>query len=182
MSGLGGLNKSSNGVVIGLVQPQLPVTAAPADVERQIEKTVGTVGIAKRGLPTMDLVVAGYTGSDGTFDSMDEGMIVNFDGSMLAHRTTGRADEIIAAEVRPDLVREARVHWGVENNIYQFVHRGYWAVLGGGHDWSYSYIHNLVAGRYRLPWEGAVKVIDGTPCGFARPTRRYVIPHAEAAE
>jgi len=26
-------------------------------------------------------------GSDGTFDSMGEGMIVNFDGSLLAHGT-----------------------------------------------------------------------------------------------
>ena len=58
-------------------------------------------------------------GSDGSFNSMGEGMIVNFDGSIIAHGTTGRADEIITAEVRPDLVREARIHWGVENNIYQ---------------------------------------------------------------
>ena len=43
----------------------------------------------------------------------------------------GRADEIITAEVRPDLVREAREHWGVENNIYQLGHRGYVAVKGG---------------------------------------------------
>ncbi|MFX5370358.1 nitrilase-related carbon-nitrogen hydrolase, partial [Acinetobacter baumannii] len=50
-------------------------------------------------------------GSDGTFDSMGEGMIVNFDGTVLAHGTTGRVDEIITAEVRPDLVREARAHW-----------------------------------------------------------------------
>jgi hypothetical protein len=46
-------------------------------------------------------------GSDGSFDSMGEGMIVNFDGSIIAHGTTGRADEIITAEVRPDLVRKA---------------------------------------------------------------------------
>jgi predicted amidohydrolase len=46
-------------------------------------------------------------GSDGSFDSMGEGMIVNFDGSIIAHGTTGRADEIITAEVRPDLVRSA---------------------------------------------------------------------------
>ena len=50
------------------------------------------------------------SGSDGTFDSMGEAMIVNFDGSVLAHGTTGRPDEIITAEVRPDLVREARRH------------------------------------------------------------------------
>ena len=44
---------------------------------------------------------------------MGEGMIVNFDGQVLAHGTSGRADEIVTAEVRPDLVREARKHWGV---------------------------------------------------------------------
>jgi predicted amidohydrolase len=34
---------------------------------------------------------------------------------IIAHGTSGRPDEIITAEVRPDLVREARRHWGVEN-------------------------------------------------------------------
>ena len=70
-------------------------------------------------------------GSDGDFDSMGEGMIVNFDGSILAEGTTGRPDEIITAELRPDLIREARKHWAVENNIYQLGHRGLTAVAGG---------------------------------------------------
>ncbi|CAO4140088.1 formamidase [Methylorubrum thiocyanatum] len=112
-------------------------------------------------------------GSDGTFDSMGEGMIVNFDGAVLAHGTTGRVDEIITAEVRPDLVREARVHWGVENNIYQLGHRGYTAVKGGAGDCPYTYMHDLAAGRYRVPWEDTVKVTDGTSCGFPAPTRSY---------
>ncbi len=338
MSGLGGLNKTPNVVVIGLVQLQLPVVATPADLARQTEKIVGMVGKARRNMPTMDLVVfpeyalhglsmdinpaimcrldgpevaafreacvkndiwgcfslmelnprgnpynsgiivsnrgeialyyrklhpwvpvepwepgdlgipviegpkgakialiichdgmfpemareaaykgaeimlrtAGYTapvrdawrftnqsnsfcnlmvtanvcmcGSDGTFDSMGEGMIVNFDGTILAHGTSGRADEIITAEVRPDLVREARAHWGVENNIYQFGHRGFTAVLDGAQDCPYTYMHDLVAGRYRLPWEAEVKETDGASCGFAKPTRRYVTTQAEAAE
>jgi formamidase len=120
-------------------------------------------------------------GSDGTFDSMGEGMIVNFDGTVLAHGTTGRADEIVTAEVRPDLVREARAGWGVENNIYQLGHRGYVAVKGGAQDCPYTYMHDLAAGRYRLPWEDAVRVTDGTSCGFDAPTRAYK-PRAEAAE
>ena len=53
-------------------------------------------------------------GSDGSFDSMGEGMIINFDGTPLA-TGGGRPDEIVTAEVRPDLVREARTGWGVEN-------------------------------------------------------------------
>jgi formamidase len=338
MNGLGGLNKSDNGVVIGLVQLQLPVVATPADLAAQTARIVEMVGKARRNLGTMDLVVfpeyslhglsmdtnpaimcdldgpevsafkaackanaiwgcfsimernpggnpynsgiiiddtgelklyyrklhpwvpvepwepgdlgipviegpkgcklgliichdgmfpemareaaykgaeimlrtAGYTapirqawrftnqansfhnlmvtanvcmcGSDGTFDSMGEGMIVNFDGTILAEGTTGRADEIITAEVRPDLVREARANWGVENNIYQLGHRGFTAVDGGAQDCPYTFMQDLVAGRYRLPWEDSVKVKDGTPSGFARPARRYGEKFAEAAE
>jgi formamidase len=119
-------------------------------------------------------------GSDGTFDSMGEAMIVNFDGTVLAHGTTGRADEIITAEVRPDLVREARAGWGVENNIYQLGHRGFTAVKGGAQDCPYTYMQDIVAGQYRLPWEDTVRVTDGTPSGFPAPTRVY--GRKEAAE
>jgi len=112
-------------------------------------------------------------GSDGTFDSMGEGMIVNFDGTVLAHGTTSRPDEIITAEVRPDLVREARLGWGVENNIYQLGHRGNVAVKGGAQDCPYTYMTDLAAGRYRLPWETDVRITDGTSCGFPAPTRLY---------
>ena len=108
-------------------------------------------------------------GSDGTFDSMGEAMVCNFDGSIIAHGASGRADEIITAEVRPDLVREARAGWGVENNIYQLGHRGYSAVAGGATDCPYTYMHDLAAGRYRVPWEAEVKVTDGTGCGLPPP-------------
>jgi formamidase len=120
-------------------------------------------------------------GSDGTFDSMGEGMVCNFDGEIIAHGTSGRVDEIITAEVRPDLVREARIGWGVENNIYQFGHRGYVAVAGGAQDCPYTYMTDLAAGQYRLPWEDKVRVTDGTPCGFPAPTRTY-LPLKDAAE
>jgi formamidase len=121
-------------------------------------------------------------GSEGTFDSMGEAMIVGFDGVPLA-TGGGRPDEIVAAEVRPDLVREARVQWGVENNIYQFGHRGYVAVAGGAQDCPYTYMHDLAAGRYRLPWEAQVAHVDGRCCGFEPPTRRYgeAQPTGEAA-
>ena len=338
MSGLGGLNKSDNGVVIGLVQLQLPVVATPDDLARQTARIVELVGKARRNLGNMDLVVfpeyalhglsmdtnpaimctmdgrevaafrqacrdnaiwgcfsimeanpdgnpynsgiiiddqgevrlyyrklhpwvpvepwepgdigipviegpkgcklsliichdgmfpemareaayrgaeitlrtAGYTapireawrftnqsnafcnlmvtanvcmcGSDGTFDSMGEAMFCNFDGTIIAQGTTGRADEIITAEVRPDLVREARANWGVENNIYQLGHRGFTAVAGGAGDAPYSYMHDLINGQYRLPWEDSVKVTDGTPSGFAPPSRKYGDKRQEAAE
>jgi formamidase len=120
-------------------------------------------------------------GSDGTFDSMGEAMIVDFDGTVIAHGRTGRPDEIITAEVRPDLVREARRGWGVENNIYQFGHRGYVAVKGGAQDCPYTFMQDLVAEKYRLPWEDAVKVTDGTCCGFPEPSRRYAPTAADKA-
>jgi formamidase len=338
MNGLGGLNKSPNGVAVGVVQLQLPVTVTKADLARQTARIVELVGKAKRNLPAMDLVVfpeyalhglsmdtnpeimcsldgpevaafkaackanriwgcfsimefnpggnpynsgliidadgaiklyyrkmhpwipvepwepgdigipvcdgpkgvklaliichdgmfpemarecaykgaeimirtAGYTapirdswrftnqanafqnlmatvnvcmcGSDGSFDSMGEGMIVNFDGAVIAQGTTGRVDEIITAELRPDLIREARKHWAVENNIYQLGHRGYVAVKGGAQDCPYTFMRDLVAGRYRLPWEDEVVHKDGTAYGFPAPTRRYGEKLQEAAE
>ncbi len=121
-------------------------------------------------------------GSDGTFDSMGEAMFCNFDGTVMVEGG-GRADEVICCEVRPDLVREARIHWGVENNPYQFGHRGYSAVAGGARDCPYTFMHDLVAGRYRLPWEDEVVHTDGTSCGFEAPTRRHapdnMTPRAE---
>ena len=338
MNGLGGLNKSENGVVIGCVQLQLPTVVTKADLAAQTQKIVAMVGKARRNLGTMDLVVfpeyalhglsmdinpeimcrvdgpevaafrkacvdnkiwgclsimelnpggmpyntglviddtgeivlnyrklhpwvpvepwepgdkgipvidgpngcklaliichdgmfpemarecaykgaeimlrtAGYTapirsswrftnqanafqnlmitanvcmcGSDGSFDSMGEGMIVDFDGTVIAHGTTGRPDEIITAEVRPDLVREARAGWGVENNIYQLGHRGYVAVKGGAQDCPYTFMHDMVAGKYRVPWEDEVKVTDGTSCGFPAPTRVFGERFEDAAE
>jgi formamidase len=100
-------------------------------------------------------------------------MIVGFDGTPIV-TGGGRPDEIVTAEVRPDLVREARRVWGVENNIYQLGHRGYVAVRGGAQDCPYTYMQDLVAGRYRLPWEAEVQHRDGASCGFAPPERDYV--------
>jgi formamidase len=328
MTGLGGLNRAPDGVVIGLVQLELPTISTRADVTRQSERICTLVGKAKRGMPSLDLVVfpeyalhglsmdtrsevmcrldgpevlsfrnacaqekvwgcfslmeqnphgnpynsgiiidhrgelrlyyrkmhpwtpvepwepgnlgipvcdgpngsklaliichdgmfpemarecaykgadvmlrtAGYTapirnawrvtnqanafcnlmytasvcmcGSDGTFNSMGEGMIVNFDGTPLASGG-GVPDEIVTAEVRPRLAAEARRLWGVENNPYQFGHRGFVAVKGGARDCPYTYMRDLVAGKYRLPWEDEVAVTDGTSCGFPAPTRTY---------
>jgi len=331
MSGLGGLNKSQHGVVMGLVQLQLPVVDTPEQLRAQTRRIVAMVAKARRNLPTMDLVVfpeyslhglsmntapelmvslggpevaafrqvclenriwgcfsimesnpngnpynsgliiddqgeirlyyrklhpwvpvepwepgnlgipvcdgprgsrialiichdgmfpemareaaykgaeiiirtAGYTapirhawkitnqsnafqnlaytasvcmcGSDGTFDSMGEGMFYNFDGTVMTEGG-GRPDEIITAELRPDLVREARSVWGVENNIYQLYHRGYVAVKGGAQDCPYTYMRDMAAGRYKLPWN--VQVTDGSSCGFAPPSRSYGGPEA----
>jgi formamidase len=63
MNGLGGLNKSPEGVVIGLVQLQLPVVVTRQDLARQTERIVYMVGKARRNLATMDLYLhAGHGG------------------------------------------------------------------------------------------------------------------------
>jgi len=158
--------------VIGLVQLKLPVTVTRADIAAQTDRIVAMVGKASVCM----------CGSDGTFDSMDEAMVCNFDGTIVAHGAQSRADEIITAEVRPDLVREARSVWGVENNIYQFGRRGYSAVKGGTGDCPYTYMHDLAAGQYRLPWEDSVQVTDETGRGIAAPTRVYRAKVAKAAQ
>jgi formamidase len=116
-------------------------------------------------------------GSDGTFDSMGEGMFCDFDGTVLVEGGN-RPDEIITCELRPDLVREAREGWGVENNPYQLWHRGYVAVKGGAQDCPYTFMQDMVAGRFRLPWEDRVRITDGSSCGFPAPGRAYRGPEA----
>src|SRR4029079_3560716 len=72
-------------------------------------------------------------GSDGVWNSMGEGRSVDCERAPRV-MGNGLADEIISAEVRPALVREARRLWGVENNIYQLGHRGYVGVKGGAQE------------------------------------------------
>src|SRR3954467_8846575 len=57
MTGLGGLNKSKHGMVLGLVQLQLPVVVTKADLARQAARICEMVGKARRNQGTMDLVV-----------------------------------------------------------------------------------------------------------------------------
>ena len=107
--------------------------------------------------------------------SIDGGITQCRQGDCIPPLATGNGapDEIISAEVRPKLADEARRIWGVENNIYQFGHRGYVAVKGGAQDCPYTYMRDLMAGTYRLPWEDQVQVTDGSSCGFAIPNRTY---------
>ncbi|WP_038821140.1 nitrilase-related carbon-nitrogen hydrolase, partial [Pseudomonas syringae] len=56
-SGLGGLNKSPNGVVIGLAQLALPDPHTREALWAQTQKVVGMVAKARRSNPGMDLIV-----------------------------------------------------------------------------------------------------------------------------
>jgi formamidase len=52
------------------------------------------------------------------------------------------------------------------------------AVKGWAQDCPYTYMHDMAAGQYKLPW--GVQVTDGTSCGFAAPTRGYAGPQTTA--
>ena len=114
-------------------------------------------------------------GSDGTFNSMGEAMFVNPEGHVVARSSSNSPDEIFCCEIRKGDSAEKRRDWGVENNIYQFGHRGYAAVAGGAQDCPYTYMQDLVAGKYKQYEEEKVKVTDGTSCGIPRPTAKYEI-------
>jgi len=47
------------------------------------------------------------------------------------------------------------------------------AVQGGAQDCPYTFMQDMVHGRYRLPWHDRVQVTDGRGFGFPAPERRY---------
>lgn len=95
----------------------------------------------------MYTVSVALAGTDGTFKSMGEAMFCGPEGDVLV-KGNNAADEIFACEIRPDEVRRRRTDWGVENNLYQLGHRGYVAVKGGASDCPYSFMRDLVEGRW----------------------------------
>jgi formamidase len=52
-------------------------------------------------------------------------------------------------------------------------------------DCPYTFMHDMVNGRFVLPWEAEVVHVDGTSCGFVPPTRRHdpsnMVPDAAGA-
>jgi len=84
MNGLGGLNKSPEGVVIGLVQLQLPVVVTRADLARQTERIVYMVGKARRNLGTMDLVVFPEYALHGLSMDTNPAIMCSLDGPEVA--------------------------------------------------------------------------------------------------
>lgn len=108
-------------------------------------------------------------GSDGMYRSMGEAMICDFEGETIAHGTTSHPNEVIMGEVVPRLADQARENWLVENNQWMLGHRGFVAKKGGATDCPYTYMKDLVAGKYRVPWEDRVKITDGCAFGFKPP-------------
>lgn len=123
----------------------------------------------------MYTVSVALAGTDGTFKSMGEAMFCDPEGGVLVHGNNC-PDEIFSCELRVEEVRRRRREWGVENNLYQFGHRGYVAVEQGAQDCPYSYMQDLVAGTYCTAEEreGGIRVVDGTSCGFDRPQSKFI--------
>lgn len=84
MSGLGGLNKSDAGVVIGLVQLQLPVVETPSQLAAQAERIGTMVGKARRNNPATDLVVFPEYSLHGLSMSTADELMVDLDGPEVA--------------------------------------------------------------------------------------------------
>ena len=84
MSGLGGLNKSKHGVVVGLVQLQLPVVETPAQLAAQTQRICELVGKARRNQGSMDLVVFPEYALHGLSMSTAPELMVSLDGPEVA--------------------------------------------------------------------------------------------------
>lgn len=121
----------------------------------------------------MYTVSVALAGSDGTFRSMGEAMFVDPEGNIL-ERGDNTPDNIYACEIRVEEVRRKRREWGVENNLFQFGHRGYVAVKNGAGDCPYTYMKDLVQGKYKQAEDSEVVVRDGMTCGFEAPEVEFV--------
>src|SRR5271170_973027 len=95
MSGLGGLNKAPDGVVIGLVQLQNPWVVTPDDLARQTDRICALVGKARRNLPTMDLVVVPEYALQGLSRDINPAIMCRLDGPEVAAFKQACADNRI---------------------------------------------------------------------------------------
>ncbi|OAA64361.1 nitrilase/cyanide hydratase and apolipoprotein N-acyltransferase [Niveomyces insectorum RCEF 264] len=120
----------------------------------------------------MYTVSVALAGADSTWRSMGQAMFADPEGNIL-ERGDGTPDHIVACEIRVEEVRRRRREWGVENNLYQLGHRGYVAVKNGAGDCPYTYMKDLVQGRYAQAEAAEVEIKDGSVCGFAPPTLEY---------
>jgi len=80
MNGLGGLNKSSNGVVLGLVQLQLPVTKTKEDLTKQTERVCDMMRKAEQHSAPIDLVVFPEYMLHGLSMDMSDEIMCDIDG------------------------------------------------------------------------------------------------------
>jgi formamidase len=84
MSGLGGLNKTTGGIVIAAVQSQLFYVQTPQDLSNATEHVCALVRQTKRAYPSMDLILFLEYSIHGLFMSMDPLIMCTLDGPELA--------------------------------------------------------------------------------------------------
>ena len=84
MNGLGGLNKSPNGVVIGVVQLQAAGRSDPARSGAADRRIVAMVGKARRNMATMDLVVFPEYALHGLSMDTNPAIMCSLDGPEVA--------------------------------------------------------------------------------------------------
>jgi len=98
-------------------------------------------------------------------------MIVNFDGSN--RRPWHGRDEPTRSsppEVRPDLSARGANPLGRREQHLSALASRLFAVKGGAMDCPYTFMQDMVAGTFRLPWEDQVKVTTAPSCGFPVPS------------
>lgn len=86
MTGLDGLNPSHGALVLGLVQAQVPTISAPADLMTTAERLAGIVRGAKKGMPSLDLVVLPEYSINGLDPEawLDDDLLCDLDGPEVA--------------------------------------------------------------------------------------------------
>ncbi|WP_252312353.1 formamidase [Sinobaca sp. H24] len=107
MSGLSGLNKSPNGVVVGLVQLQLPITKTKADLKAQTKKVCDMVRATEQMAAPIDLLVFPEYMLHGLSMDMNEEIMCLVDGEEVealrsACRETGIWGCFSIMEYNPD--------------------------------------------------------------------------------
>ena len=117
MSGFGGLNKSANGVVIGLVQLQLPTVKTKADLTAQTQRVCDMVGKARRNQGTMDLVVFPEYSLHGLSMDTSPEIMCELDGPEVKALRQGEGS---IAEAYAEL-KDGQM-WLVNANIPEFSH------------------------------------------------------------
>src|SRR4051812_40568979 len=84
MTGLGGLNPSPDGLVVGLCQYQLPTVTTRAELEATTELVCEIVRRTKAGMPTLDLLVFPEYSLHGLSMNVDDTLMCSLDGPEVA--------------------------------------------------------------------------------------------------
>jgi len=107
MSGLGGLNKTPHGVVLGVVQLQLPVVKTTQDLAAQTQKICDMVAKARLNLGSMDLVVFPEYSLHGLSMDTNPEIMCRLDGPEVAATSVGPSGAVGAWQPRHSRLRWA---------------------------------------------------------------------------